>query len=257
MQHIADPTQLSKACGDYLRQNLGLGSMYSVVVAPNQAAAYVIAVAASMLRVDPLSINQQLTSQRSSSLLAVIHDACCLGNPLKACTPLIGAINWNLGGVNTPMDKSTLTMALAHNRVAAVLYQPYAYPKRCQWMPLQDISEVCNTRNMVAVIVDATDMPVQELSLVKFITSVKHFFINGADMVLLPKTEKIRGPPQTCVLVGKSVILEEVLQNIALLQSQICLPLTSTSYELVGTVVAYKTVQVDTMKQILETSTRS
>ena len=257
MQRATDATQLSKACEVHLCQHLGLGSGYSVAVAPSRAAAYVIAVAASMLRADPLSINQQLATNTSSSPMAVIHDACCQNNPLKACTPLVGGVNWNLGGVGTPMDKSTLAMALAHNRVVAVLYQPYAYPQWCQQMPLQDVSEVCHSHGTVTVTVDAAGMHAQELSLIRFITSVKNFFDEGADVVLLPRTERIRGPPQTCVLVGRSAILGDALRNVALLQSRVCLPLTSTAYDLVGTVVAYKTLQADTVKQTLAVSTRS
>ena len=250
MQRTADPAQLTKASEACLCQHLGLGPGHSVAVAPSRAAAYVIAVAASMLRVDPLSVDRQLTSRQSSPPLVVVHDACCRNNPLQTCTPLVGAVNWNLGGANTPMDKSTLGMALEHNRVVAVLYQPYVYPAECQQLPLQDVSEVCHSHGVATIVVDATGMHVREPSSIGLIASVKNFLAEGADLVLLPKTGEIRGPPQTCVLIGRSSILGEMLQKVALLQTQVCLPLTSTPHDLVGTVVAFKTL-VDTVKQTL------
>ena len=74
MKHKVDPLKLMEAAHAYLHQNLALAPDYRVLVAPSRAAAYVLALAASMLRIDPLSINQQV-SARQSSPLAVIHDA--------------------------------------------------------------------------------------------------------------------------------------------------------------------------------------
>lgn len=249
MQHSVNPVRLADACGTYLHQNLGLASGCSVLVAPSRAAGYLLAIAASMLQVDSLSVNQQVSSQKSTPL-AIIHDSCCEATSLKMCTSLVGGINWNLGTLTTPMSKQMLSMAISSNRVAAVFHQPYGYPKHCQYVSLPELSSVCHSRNVnISIVIDASRMPVQTLSLVQIITTVKEFLTQGADAILLPEMEHFRGPPQTCLLIGNTRLLQDVAQNIPLLQSQICLPLTCTTYDLMGTVVAYKTFQVASLKR--------
>ena len=250
MKQTVDPMQLAEASEAYLLKNLGLGTGYSVVVAPSQAAAYLIAVAASMVRIDPLCVSQQIQRHHP---LTVIHDACCPAGSLKNCTSLLaGIVNWNLGSLTTPMDRQMLSMAITSNRVAAVFHQPYCYPKSCQYTPLAAIGSVCHSQSTVSVIVDAGGVPIHQLSLVKFITIIKELFTQGADFVLLPETHKILGPPQTCLLIGKSGLLKHV--DVSLLQSQLCLPLSCTPYDQIGTVVAYKTHQVGTLRQFATTT---
>ena len=250
MKHKVDPLKLMEAAQTYLHQNLALSADYCVLVAPSRAAAYVLALTASMLRIDPLSINQQV-SARQSSPLAIIHDSCCQNTSFpKTFTSLLGAYNWNLGSPMDPMEKHSLTQAVKSNRVAAILHQPYAYPKWCQHTPLEVISVICHTRDTeVAVIVDMSNMPVQTLTLLQFITTIKELFLKGADVVLLPDTEVFQGPPHTCVLMGRSSLMKRVPEHSALLQLQLGFPLICTPYDLVGTVVAYKTLQVGSLKQ--------
>jgi len=249
MKHKVDPLRLMEATQTYLHQNLTLTHNCSVLVTPSRAAAYVLALATSMLRIDPLCINQQVSAHQSSPL-AIIHDACChnTGFP-KTFTCLLGAYNWNLGGPMDPMEKESLTQAIKSNRVAAVLHQPYSYPKWCDHISLETIAIICHAQDtQVAVIVDMSNMPVQTLTLLQFITIVKELVLKGADVVLLPDTEHFQGPPHTCVLVGKSSLMKRVSQHSALLQSQLGFPLICTPYDLIGTVVAYKTLQVGTLK---------
>ena len=236
----ADPTQLAEVSGTYLRRTLALSSSFSVFVAPSSAAAYVIALAACMVRVDPLSVNPSI---HQPSSLAVIHDTLCQGSPLAPCSFLLGAINWYLGSSSTPMDTLSLSTVVANNRVAAVLHQPYHYPQGSQHTPLSVISSICHSQEKVSLIQDMDGLPVEFLSLSGIGAAVKESFVNGVDIILLPDTGKARGPPQTCVFVGRAALLKEV--DLTLLQPQICLPLSCTTYDLIGTVVAYKTLPVN------------
>ncbi len=239
MKESVDPIQLAQASETHLRQILSLTTSFSVLVAPNRAAAYLLALAASMVRVDPLSVNPHASRP---SPLAVIHDTYCQGSlpSVCACSSLLGAINWNLGTFTAPMDDNLLSTAITSNRVAAVFYQPYCYLEGSQSIPLNVINSICRAQERLSIILDADGLAVGTTSLAKVVAAVKEWFVKGADFILLPKTEKIRGPPETCLLVGRSSLLKEV--DLALLQPQICLPLTCTAYDLVGTVIAYQTL---------------
>ena len=239
LTHSADPVKLREAVQSTLKHSLKLSGIgCSVLIAPSRAAAYVLAIAASMLRNDPLSINQGVTSYLFSPM-AVIHDACCQvsrSSSLKPCTSLVGAYNWNLGSPTSPMDRKMLAMAVRNNRVAAVFHQPFAYLEHCQYLSLQVISTVCHSHSAeVAAIVDAAGVSLETDTLQRAI--IAEFFENGADAVLLPETEQFSGPPHTCVLVAKEDLLLEV--SLHLLQAQVALPLSCTTYDMVGTVMAF------------------
>lgn len=239
MKESVDPVQLAEAAGIHVRQTLALTPGFSVLVAPSRAAAYTLALAASMIQVDPLSVDSRVSRP---SPLAVIHDAYCLANSpdLHPCSALLGAITWSLGAVTSPMDNLSLSAAIASNRIAAVFHQPHRYPEGTQHTPLAVIGGICHARERLSVIVDADGFPI-EPSLVNITTAVREWCERGADFIMLPRTEKIQGPPETCVLVGQSALLKKV--DLALLQPRVCLPLTCSAYDLVGTMMAYKTLR--------------
>lgn len=245
----SDKMLLSEAAESIMQQMLSLGHGYSIVISPTLASAYTIAVFASMLRMDPLSVSSQISS-RLSSPPAVLHDSCCsqmsssdLG-PIKTCTALTGSYNWNLGDMTYPMDKDMVRMAVQSNRVAAVFYQPYAYIEKSQHVSLETLSAVCHSRGAdVAVIVDASTMPTNHINLRKLVAELKEFFSQGADLVLMPSVDKLHGQSHASVLVGVSSMLSKVWRSIVLLQKQVCLPLLCLPHDLVGTVVAYKALQ--------------
>lgn len=252
MKETADVAGCCEASDAIMRQILSLGPEYNVIISPSCASAYSIAVFASMIHLDPLSVSNQV-SPNASSPLAVLHDACCshaqtsdsdLG-PIKSCTGLTGSYNWNLGDATYPMDRDMLTMALHSNRVAAVFYQPYAYIERSKHLSLRDVSSVCHSRGCsgVSVIVDATTMPTNIANLGRVVAEVKYFFEQGANMILLPSTDRFRGGSRSSVLVGVASLLSKVWRSMVLLQKLICLPLLCQPHELVGTVVAYKALQ--------------
>ena len=238
MCHTPDPGKLARACETSLRRTLGLGAGTTIVVAPSRAAAYLTAVAACMLRVDPLSVGYPLGPARPSPL-AVLHEACSRERLLKTCTPLLGAFNWNLGTGMQPATRQDLASAVASNRVAAVFHQPFFLPEHCRVVSLQDIGQVCHTRNAAFVIVDLGGMKMREATLDRTVAKIQEFFAQGADALLLPETEEIGGPPRTSLLLGRTSLLEGVARNVSLVQSQVALPLTCVPSELVGSVVAY------------------
>lgn len=239
MRHTPDPGKLARACETSLRRTLGLAASTTIVVSPSRAAAYLTAVAASMLRVDPLSVGHPLGGSSRPSPLAVLHDACSRERVLKTCTPLMGAFNWNLGTGMLPTTRQDLASAIASNRVAAIFHQPFFLPEHCRVISLQEISQVCHTSNAASVIVDLGGMKTREAPLVGTVAKIREFFAQGADALLLPETEEIGGPPRTSLLLGRSSLLEGVARNVSLVQSQVALPLSCTPAELVGTVVAY------------------
>lgn len=249
MKHTPDGVSLSEAAEIVMQQILSLGPGYNIIISPTSASAYTVAVFASMLRMDPLSVSNQISS-RLSSPLAVLHDSCCaqcssseLG-PIKTCTALTGSYNWNLGDMTYPMDKDMVRMAVQSNRVAAVFYQPYAYIDKNQHVTLEALCTVCHMHGSdVAVIVDASTMPTQHINLRRLVADVKGFFSQGADLVLMPSVEKLHGQSHASVLVGVSNLLSKVWRSIMLLQKQVCLPLLCLPHDLVGTVVAYKALQ--------------
>ena len=246
MRCTPDHTALCEAAESTMRQILSLGQGYNILVSPSTASAYTVAIFASMLRMDPLSVSGQICSKVSSPL-AVLHDSCCalssnsdLG-PIKTCTALTGAYNWNLGDMTYPMDKDMVKMAIQSNRVAAVFYQPYAYIEKSQHITLEVLSGVCHSRGCdVAVIVDASNMPMQNINLTNLTAELRTFFELGADLVLMPSAEKLYGHSHACILVGVSSLLSKVWRSIGLLQEQVCLPLLCLPHDLVGTVVTYK-----------------
>lgn len=245
----SDRMLLSEAAESIMQQMLSLDHGYSIMISPTLASAYTVAVFASMLRMDPLSVSSQISSHLSSPP-AVLHDSCCaqmsssdLG-PIKTCTALTGSYNWNLGDMTYPMDRDMVRMAVQSNRVAAVFYQPYAYIEKSQHVSLEVLSAVCHSRGAdVAVIVDASTMPTNHINLRKLVAELKEFFSQGADVVLMPPVDKLHGQSHASVLVGVSSMLSKVWRSIALLQKQVCLPLLCLPHDLVGTVVAYKALQ--------------
>lgn len=249
MKHTPNEINLAEACEAIMRQILSLDQGHNIIISPTVASAYSIAVFASMLKMDPLSISRQISSQFTSPL-AIIHDSCCADASnmetglIKTSTALTGAYNWNLGGMMYPMDKDMLRMAVQSNRVAAVFYQPYAYNDRTQHISLEVLSSICHSRGSdVSVIVDATIMPTHHISLKKLVSEMGSFFRQGADLVILPSVNKLHGQSYSSVLVGVSSLLGKIWRSIALLQKHICLPLLSLPHDLVGTVVAYKALQ--------------
>ena len=248
MKQRADHSLLTEAANSYLVQTLGLPEGMVTHVAPSRAAAYVSVVAASMLRIDPLSVSHKTSSQRCCPM-AVVHDACCSSEPLKACSSLVGAYNWNLGSPNSPMDKQTLSSAITSNRVAAVFHQPYAYPLGCVHMSIPVIASICHNRDLeTSVIVDTSGLVVQRFIVTQFVNLIKELCAKGADIVLLPETRLFKGPAHTCLVIGKASVLSEGVRNLSLLQSSLALPLHCPSYDLIGTVVAYKAMHVSTRK---------
>ena len=252
MKETADVASCCEASDAIMRQILSLGTEYSVIVSPSCASAYSIAIFASMICLDPLSVSSQV-SPNSFSPLAVVHDACCahaltmssdLG-PIKSCTGLTSSYNWNLGDTTYPMDRDMLKMALHSNRVAAVFYQPYAYIERSKHLSLREVSNICHSRGCsgVSVIVDSTTMPTNLANLERVVAEVRYLFEQGANMILLPSTDRFGGGFRSCVLVGVASLLSKVWRSIVLLQKQICLPLLCQPHELVATVVAYKALQ--------------
>lgn len=249
MRHAPDSTAVSEAAESMMRQILSLGQGYNIIISPTTASAYTVAIFASMLRMDPLSVSGQISSKLSSPL-AVLHDSCCaltsnsdLG-PIKTCTALTGAYNWNLGDMTYPMDRDMVKMAVQSNRVAAVFYQPYAYIEKSQHISLEVLSGVCHSRGCdVAVIVDASNMPTHNINLSKLTAEVKAFFNRGADLVLMPAVDRLCGHSHSCILAGASNLLSKVWRSIGLLQKQVCLPLLCLPHDLVGTVVTYKALQ--------------
>lgn len=258
MRHAPDTTPLSEVAEVSLRQVLSLGAEHNLLICPTVASAYTVAVFASMLRTDPLSVSGQISS-RVSSPLAVLHDSCCamasnsdLG-PVKSCTALTGAYNWNLGDMTYPMDRDMVKMAVQSNRVAAIFYQPYSYIEKSQHISLEVLSGVCHSRGCeVAVIVDASNMPLPTqqqqgggagVGLRRLVDEVKGFLSQGADMVLMPPVDRLCGHARCCVLVGVAGLLGKVWRSIGLLQKQVCLPLLCLPHDVVGTVVAYKALQ--------------
>lgn len=241
MCHTPDPAKLARACETSLRRTLGLGAGTTVVVAPSRAAAYLSAVAACMLRLDPLSVGLPLGGggARPSPSLAVLHEACSRERVLKTCTPLLGAFNWNLGTGMQPTTRQELASAVASNRVAAIFHQPFALPEHCRLVSLREIGQVCRARNATSVVVDLGGMTMREVPLAGTVAKIQEFFAQGADALLLPETEEIGGPPRTSLLLGRSALLEGVAQNASLVQSRVAVPLTCIPSELVGTVVAY------------------
>ena len=252
LQSTANPVQLAQAASKSLVMIFGLSDSTAALVCPSRAAAYVTALVAILLKQDPLSVNPQI-SQKTASPPTVLHDTCCQAGSPKLCSSLVGACNWNLGTPTTPMDRDMLQMAVASNRVTAVFHRPYVYPRKSLFLQLHTLSSVCHTRepaNNVAVIVDCSNMPATGDSLVaaKFSPTLREMLMRGADLIMLPDTEHFQGPPNTCVLIGGAALLGNMCQQLPLLQSQLGLPLLTTTYDTVGSVVAFKALQVSTLK---------
>ena len=244
LQHTADSVQLAEAASNSITQICSLRNTFTAVICPSRAAAYVTALAAVILRQDPLSINPLISIQRSTPPV-IIHDACCQSGSPKLCSALVGASNWNLGTITTPMDRSMLTMAVASNRVVAIFHRPYAYPRNSSFLSLNLLSSICHTQGSdIALLVDIGDMPIHDKSLTSLSASFQDMLMNGTDALLLPETEQFQGPPNTCVLLGRASLLGSIIKQLPLLQSQLGLPLLCSAYDVVGTVVAFKTLQV-------------
>lgn len=259
MKETADFASCLDAFDTIMRQIFSLGPEHSIIITPCPASAYCVAIFACMMAVDPLSVTSQVCSRNLP--LAVIHDACCahfqhhssrsrseLGL-LKTGTSLTGCYNWNLGDAVYPMDREALRSALQSNRVAAVLYQPYAYAQQSPHLSLKDVSRACHSQGSahtcnVSVVVDGTDM-LSHISNVgdAVVPEMKFFLEQGADVVLMQPLDKLGGVSRSCVLVGAASLLGCVRESMTALQSQVCLPLFCQPHDLVDAIVTYKALQ--------------
>ena len=255
MKETADVAGCLQKSELILHQILSLPPDYCVMIAPCPTSAYCISVFAAMMAQDPLSTQDQI----SSSILpfAVLHDAYCehfqqgsnKTGHFKTATSLTGCHNWNLGDTSNPMDADGLRMAVHSNRVAALLHQPYAYPRGFRHLSLTDVVAICQCPSFscsVSVIVDATEglPPEAESSRGSMLeTELKFFIEHGANLVLMPPLHRVGGVSRCTVVIGTSALLDGVRQQLSKLQRRVCLPLICEPHELIATVVTYKALQ--------------
>lgn len=237
LKSTTDPVQLAQVASESLVSVLNLSiSISAAVVSPSRAAAYVTSLAVILMKQGLLSTDPPIT-QMSSTPPLILHDTCCEAGSPKVCSSLIGACNWNVGTHTIPMDTQMLQMAVASNRVTAVLYRPFVYPRNSSFLTLDSLTSICHTQNSdVAVIVDCSNMTGN--SMAELTVTLQGMITKGADLIMLPNTEKFRGPPHTCVLVGKAALLDNCWQQLPRLQSQLMLPLLCPDSDTVGSVVA-------------------
>ena len=242
LKRTADPAQLAQVSSQSLLSVFNLSpSTVVALVCPSHAAAYVSSLAAVLIKQGHLTITPHVT-QRGSAPAVVLHDAACgdAGSP-RLLSSLVGGCNWNVGTHTQAMDRDTLQAAVASNRVSAVFHRPYAYPRNASFLSLDALSSLCRSKN-IAVITDCSGMPGN--SLVQLTSTVKEMLMTGADLIMLPNTANFQGPPHTCVVIGKVDLLGNYWEQLSLLQTQLPLPLVCLAYDTVGTVVAFKSLQV-------------
>ena len=246
LKTTTDPAQLAQASSQSLVSVFTLTSSASqALVCPNRAAAYVTSLIAIFTKQGLLSTTSRFI-QMSSPPPIILHDAACkdVCSP-KVLSSLVGACNWNLGTRVLPMDQTILQAAIASNRVSTVLYRPFSYPENANFLSLNALSLICGSQN-VAIVADCSDM--SDHSLVQVTSTVKNMLTAGADLIMLPNTDRFQGPPHTCVLIGKTDILGPVWKQLTLLQSEMPIPLLCPAYDTVGTVIAFRSLQVSGIK---------
>ena len=248
LKHSTNPAQLTQAASQSLVSVFNLSPSTSLaLVSPSRAAAYVLCLAAVLMKQDQLCINPCITRTTSTPPI-ILHDASCEAGSPKVCSSLVGAANWNLGTNTTPMDREMLQMAVSSNRVTAVLHRPFAYPANSAFLDLGAVISICKTRNSdTAVIVDCSGMT-ESCNLVQLTTALREMVMKGADLIMLPDTGHFQGPPHTCVVIGKTELLSGPCNQLSLLQSQLPLPLLCSAHDTVGSVVAFKSLQVSAFK---------
>ena len=242
LKHTTDPTQLAQAASQSLVDIFNLSPSTSVaLVSPSRAAAYVLCLSAVLMRQDHFCPNPWIT-RTSFTPPIILHDTLCETGSPKACSSLVGATNWNLGTRTAPMDREMLQTVVSSNRVAAVFHRPFAYPANSTFPDLGAISSICKTHN-VAIIVDYSGMSVG-CGLAQLTSTLREMVMKGADLIMLPDTEHFQGPPHTCVVVGKTDLLSSPFDQLSSLQSRLPLPLLCSAHDTVGSVVAFKSLQI-------------
>ncbi len=261
MKETTDVSQCLELSQVVLRQILSLGSDYGVVIAPSPTSAYCLSLFAAMVTQDSISANGLVSLAQP---FAVIHDTFCdakqgicgsssssvPSGPFRTATSLTGCYNWNLGDAAHPMDWDGLRMALRSNRIAAMVYQPYAYSNCLRHLSLADMASACHLRNsslssnLVTVIVDATGMPTRSLNTGNALTlEITRFLEQGADLILMPSLQRLGGLTRSSIVVGRASHLGSLREKMAEIQARVCIPLTCLPHEVVATVVTYKTLQ--------------
>lgn len=247
LQSTTDPAQLAHASSQSLLSALRLStSTLAALVSPSRAAAYITSLAAILTKQNLLCINSNI-AQTNSAPPIILHDTCCeVGSP-KVYSPLVGACNWNLGDHTKPMDQEMVQMAISSNRVAAMLQRPYVYPRNFTHIQLDTLRSIFHAQNSdIGLIVDCANTAGN--SLTDLMANLQGMIMKGADLIMLPNTEYFQGPPHTCVLVGRAALLGSMWDRLDLLQQQLGLPLLCSAYDTVGSVVAFKSLQVSNCK---------
>lgn len=247
LKNAADPAQLAKVAGQSLISVFNLSSStLQAIVCPSRAAAYITSLAAAILtKQGQLTTITPLSQQTSSAPSLILHDAICDAGSPKAFSSLLGACNWSLGTHTVPMTKEELCTAITSNRVTALLYRPFVYSKNTSFLHLDALSSVCRSQT-ISLIVDCCGLI--ENSLFQLTSTMKEMLTTGADLIMLPTTEQFQGPPHTCILIGRIDLLNHYWQLLSHLQSDLPLPLFCSSYDIVGSVVAFKSLQVTSFK---------
>lgn len=248
LKSTADSVQLAHVSSQSLLSALKLPTSTLVaLVSPSRAAAYITSLAAILTKQNLLCINSQII-QINPAPPVILHDTCCEAGSPKLCSSLVGACNWNMGTHTNPMDQEILRMAISSNRVVAILHRPYIYPRSSRFLPLDAISSISHAANShIGLIVDCAGMTGN--SLADLTSTLQEIITKGADLIMLPNTDYFQGPPHTCVLVGRAALLAGMWDQLSLLQRQLGLPLLCSAYDTVGSVVAFKSLQVASFKE--------
>lgn len=248
LKSTADPVQLAHVSSQSLLSALKLPTSTLVaLVSPSRAAAYITSLAAILTKQHLLCINSQIT-QINPVPPVILHDTCCEAGSPKLCSSLVGACNWNVGTHTNPMDQEMLQMAISSNRVVSIFHRPYIYPRNSRFLLLDTLSSISRGSNSdIGLIVDCAGMAGN--SLANLTSTLQEIITKGADLVMLPNTDHFQGPPHTCVLVGQAALLGGMWDHLSLLQSQLGLPLLCSAYDTVGSVVAFKSLQVSSFKE--------
>ena len=245
LKNTVDPHQLALAASQSLTSVFNLPSSSSTAfVCPSRSAAYLTALS-SILTHQGLTNTQLTHKTNSNNPPIVLHDAVCSAGSPQVFSPLLGACNWSLGTHARPMDRELLQATVTSNRVTAVLYRPYVYPQNTEHLSLPEIASICYPRG-ISIVVDCAIRAGNMLD--QLTAAIKEMLTKGADLIMLPNTEQFQGPPHTCVVIGKASLLGGHWEQLSLLQSSLSLPLMCSSYDTVGSVVAFKSLQVARFK---------
>ena len=237
LKNTADPCQLSQIAGQSLSSVFALPSSTSLaVVCPSRGAAYLTSLSSILA-------HQGLLNPRlpTGTTPIVLHDTICENGSPSVFSSFLGASNWNLGTHTVPMDREILQATVSSNRVAAVLYRPLAYPPNTSFLCLRDIHSVCNPHG-VSIILDCSIAAGDTLPHLR--GTIKKMLTTGVDLIMLPNTEHFQGPAHTCVVIGRTSLLTGCWERLSLLQPSLPLPLFCSAYDTVGSVVAFKSLQV-------------